>query len=148
MNKKMLKNIECDENTVYIGYLHDILEDTKYDYYYLVKKYGKTIANGVLLLSENKRITNYIERKKAFINQLKKADNNLILVEIADKLQNLISDYEGYKKNGKNFLITEANNFEEQKWYYLELKKVFNKKIQKNELLDRFNKITHEYFEK
>ena len=143
----MLKNIGCDENTVYIGYLHDILEDTKYDYYYLVKKYGKSIADGVLLLSEDKRITNYIERKKAFINQLKKADNNLILVEIADKLQNLISDYDEYKKNGKNFLITEANNFEEQKWYYLELKKVFNKRIQKNELLDRYSKIVHEYFE-
>ena len=28
----MLKNLGCDEEIVYIGYLHDIIEDTKYTY--------------------------------------------------------------------------------------------------------------------
>ena len=28
----MLKNIGCSENIVYTGYLHDIIEDTKYSY--------------------------------------------------------------------------------------------------------------------
>lgn len=142
----MLKNIGCDEETIYIGYLHDVIEDTKYSYEDLLEKYGKNIADGVLKLSEDISITDYVKRKQAFLNQLEKADDNIILVEIADKLQNLISDYDGYKNNGKEFLIIEANNFEELKWYYLELKDIFNKRIKDNKLLNRYNQITYEYF--
>ena len=143
----MLKNCGCDETTVYIGYLHDIIEDTNYNYEYLYEKYGEKIANGVLYLSENKDIENYIDRKKDFINKIKDADSNIILVELADKLQNLISDYDMYLEKGKDYLVTEANNFEELKWFYLELKKLFNDKIPSNELLVRYNEIVKEYFD-
>ena len=37
----MLKNLGCDEEIVYIGYLHDIIEDTKYTYEDLLNRYGK-----------------------------------------------------------------------------------------------------------
>lgn len=100
----MLKNIRCKDEIVYIGYLHDIIEDTEYDYEYLQNKYGKRIANGILSLTENKSIDNYIERKKDFINKLIDIDNNILLVEVADKLQNLISDYDQFKRTEKNFL--------------------------------------------
>lgn len=143
----MLKNIGCDKETIYIGYLHDIIEDTKYTYEDLLDKYGKNIADGVLKLSEDKSIPNYVERKKQFISNLEKADDNIIIVEIADKLQNLISDYEQYKLKGKDFLVTEANDYEELKWYYLELKRIFNLRIKDNELLNRYNNIIYEYFE-
>ena len=147
MVANMLKNIGCDEETVFIGYLHDIIEDTKYTYNDILEKFGKNIADGVLQLSEDKGILDYVDRKKEFIKQLKKVNDNLIVVEIADKLQNLISDYEQYKIKGKEFLITEANNYDELKWYYLELKKLFNKRINNNHLLERYNKIVYEYFE-
>lgn len=143
----MLKNIGCDNNTIFMGYLHDIIEDTNYTYDDLVERYGKEIADGVLQLSENKNIANYVERKKEHIKRLEEANDNIIIIEIADKLQNLISDYEQYKIKGKEFLITEANNFEELKWYYLELKDLFNKRINNNHLLERYNKIVYEYFE-
>lgn len=143
----MLKNIGCDEETVYIGYLHDIIEDTKYTYDYLLEKYGKKIADGVLNLSENKNIINYVDRKKEFIRNLEQVDDNILIIEIADKLQNLISDYEQYKIKGKDFLVTEANHYDEIKWYYLELKELFNNRLSSNKLLDRYNKIVYEYFE-
>ena len=143
----MLKNIGCDDEIIYIGYLHDIIEDTKYTYDDLLNKYGKKIADSVLNLTENKSITDYVERKKVFLNQLEKVSNNLLVVEIADKLQNLISDYEQYKINGKEFLVTEANNYDEIKWYYIELKKLFNSRIDNNKLLDRYNEIVYIYFE-
>lgn len=142
----MLKNINCDEDTVYIGYLHDIIEDTNYSYDDLLSKYGKKIADGVLALSEDQSIENYIERKKKFLEKLDTVDNKILLVEIADKLQNLISDYDMFLVKGKDFLITECNNFEELKWYYLELQKLFNKKIKNNKLLERYNEIVNLYF--
>lgn len=142
----MLKNIGCDETTVFIGYLHDIIEDTKFTYNDLLEKYGKEIADGVLQLSENQNINDYIERKIKFIENLKNVNDNILIVEIADKLQNLISDYDLYLTDGKESLITECNNFEELKWYYLELQKLFNERINTNQLLDRYNEMIKIYF--
>ncbi len=147
MVANMLKNIGCDEETVLIGYLHDIIEDTKYTYNDILEKFGKNIADGVLQLSEDKSILDYVDRKKEFIKRLEDVNDNIIVVEIADKLQNLISDYEQYKIQGKEFLVTEANNYDELKWFYLELKKLFNKRINNNHLLERYNQIVSEYFE-
>ncbi len=142
----MLKNVSCDEDTVYIGYLHDVIEDTKYTYDDLLNKYGKKIADGVRILSEDQSIKDYAERKANFVSQLKNADKNVLLVEVAGKLQNLVSDYDLYLKNGKNALITEADSYENFKNYYLELQKIFNEKISSNVLLDRFNELVKEYF--
>lgn len=142
----MLKNLNCDEETIYIGYLHDIIEDTNYTYEDLLKKYDQKIADGVLMLTEDKTISNYVERKKNFLEKLSKIDNKLLLVELADKLQNLLSDYNLFIEKGKESLITECDTFDELQWYYLELKKLFNSKLENNILLERYNKIVDLYF--
>lgn len=142
----MLKNSGCDNQTIYIGYLHDIIEYTKYDYEFLSDKYGREIADGVLMLSEDKDILDYVQRKEKFIVKLKNAPENILIIELADKLQNLISDYDSYLKIGKDFLNTEANSYNELKWFYVSLQELFNKRLNKNTLLDRYNEIVEEYF--
>lgn len=142
----MLKNIGCSENIVYTGYLHDIIEDTKYSYEDLKERYGKELADNVQKLSENTKILNYKERKEEFINRLKTYNNNLILVELADKLQNLVSDYSLFLSLGKDALPSEAKTYEEIKWFYTELKKIFNEKLEDNSLLERYNNIYEKYF--
>jgi (p)ppGpp synthase/HD superfamily hydrolase len=142
----MLKNIGCSENIVYTGYLHDIIEDTKYSYEDLKERYGKELAVNVQKLSENTKILNYKERKEEFINRLKNYNNNLILVELADKLQNLVSDYSLFLSLGKDALPSEAKTYEEIKWFYTELKKIFNEKLEENSLLERYNNIYEKYF--
>ena len=142
----MLKNIGCDETTVFIGYLHDIIEDSKYTYNDLLEKYGKEIADGVLAVSEDQSIEDYTERKTKFIENLRNADDNILLVEIADKLQNLISDYDLYIEKGKESFFEIYVDFEQLKWYYLELQKLFNERIKDNQLLDRYNEIVNLYF--
>lgn len=143
----MLKNINCDENTVYIGYLHDIIEDTPYDYQFLLNKYGKLIADSVLILSEDKNIIEYVPRKEKFIANISNANDNILIVELADKLQNLISDYDEYLKKGKESLYTEANNYEELKWFYKKMQSIFNNRLKNNQLLTRYNEIVTEYFD-
>lgn len=142
----MLKNIGSSENIVYTGYLHDIIEDTKYSYEDLKERYGKELADNVQKLSENTKILNYKERKEEFINRLKTYNNNLILIELADKLQNLVSDYSLFLSLGKDALPTEAKTYEEIKWFYTELKKIFNEKLEENSLLERYNDIYEKYF--
>lgn len=103
----MLKNINSSEVIVNTGYLHDIIEDTSYTYEDIANKFGKQLADNVSKLSEDKTITDYKERKQEFINRLKNYDSDLLLVELADKLQNLVSDYELFSKQGKESLPTE-----------------------------------------
>ena len=142
----MLKNAGCNEDTVCIGYLHDIIEDTKYTYNDILKRYGKKIADAVMSLSDDKSISDYIKRKSAFIQSLKNVDDNILTVELADKLQNLISDYNIYLKFGKESLATEFDNYNQLKWYHSELKKLFNSRKLNSELLERYNQIYEEYF--
>lgn len=107
----MLKNINSSEVIVNTGYLHDIIEDTNYTYEDIANKFGKQLADNVSKLSEDKTITDYKERKQEFINRLKNYDSDLLLVELADKIQNLVSDYELFSKQGKESLPTEGKNY-------------------------------------
>ena len=142
----MLKDIFCDEDTVLIGYLHDIIEDTKYTYNDLLEIFDKKIADGVAILTEDKKIVDYKERKMNFISNLRNAPKNILLVELADKLQNLLSDYQLFLIGGREKLITEADNYENLEWYYITLQELFHEKLPDNELLARYDDIMTKYF--
>ena len=143
----MLKNLGCDEDVVLGGLLHDIIEDSNYDYEYLVDNFGKNVADYVLNVSEDMSIKNWKERKIAFMENLEKQDNNIILIEVADKLHNLLSDYHLWEEEGSSALATLKTTYEMNKWYYLEMKKIFKGKLEPNSLLDRYNNICKIYFE-
>lgn len=143
----MLKHLGCDEKTVLIGFLHDIIEDTKYNYDNILAMFGKDIADGVLKVSENISIFDWKKRKEEFFERLETYEENILIVELADKLQNLLSDYHLFEKNGKESLATLKTTYDNNKWYYLRMKKIFNDKISNNILLERYNEITNIYFE-
>lgn len=142
----MLLEEKCDYNTILAGLLHDIIEDTDYTYEDLKIKFGIKIADAVLMVSEKIEIIDYKMRKEEFINRISKAPDNIILIEIADKLQNLLSDYELYQKDGKKALATLNITYDMNKWYYLELLKLFEERITNSKLLDRYREIVNIYF--
>lgn len=142
----MLKDAGCDEETVLSGLLHDIIEDTSYNYDYLVEHFGKDVADNVLAISEDMSISDWKERKIAFIKNLATKNEKVIMVEVADKLHNLLSDYELWMIKGNDGLASIHATFEMNRWYYLEMKKLFNEKLKSNCLLDRYNKICEIYF--
>lgn len=142
----MLKNIGCSEDIVISGLLHDIIEDTDYNYNDILNTFDKNIADNVLILSEKQHINDFRERKLEFINRLSNADNEIILIEVADKLHNLLSDYDLWKEKGNDALATLSTTYEMNKWYYLEMQKLFNAKLNNNDLLERYNTICNLYF--
>lgn len=143
----MLKDIGCEEDIVISGFLHDIIEDTNYDYDYILNNYGKKIADNVLAVSENLNIEDWKERKIEFIDRISKQNNDIILIEIADKLHNLLSDYNLWKEKGREAIATLNITYEMNKWYYSLMRELFNKKINNdNELLKRYNNICDIYF--
>lgn len=142
----MLMDAGCDEETVLSGLLHDIIEDTSYNYDYLVEHFGKDVADNVLAISEDMSISDWKERKIAFIKNLATKSEKVIMVEVADKLHNLLSDYELWKIKGNDGLASIHATFEMNRWYYLEMKRLFNEKLKSNCLLDRYNNICKIYF--
>ena len=144
----MLKDIGCSEEVVISGFLHDLIEDTEYDYDYIEKQFGKIVADIVEIVSEDTSIKDWIERKKEFLARFENASNEVLLVELADKLHNLVFDYNLYLQNGKDALATLNITYDMNKWYYSEMSRIFNKKIDKdNKLLIRYNNICKIYFE-
>ena len=144
----MLKDIGCNEEVVISGFLHDLIEDTEYSYEYIKENFGEDIANNVLIVSENTLVDDWVERKKEFLKRIEEASRDILLIELADKLHNLLFDYELYVEKGKEALATLNTTYEMNKWYYIEMAKIFNDRLDKeNKLLIRYNNICKIYFE-
>lgn len=142
----MLKDLGCKEEIIIAGLLHDVLEDTNISFEQLENNFGTEIANLVLKVSEDKSISDWRLRKENFINHLKTQNEDILLIEVADKLDNLLSDYDLWLKKKDDVFINNDRTFDDYIWYYLEMKKLFNEKLLKNNLLDRYNEITNTYF--
>ena len=138
----MLKDLGCETDIILTGFLHDVIEDTNF----IVCNFGKTIADNVLKVSEDTTITDWKSRKIEYIERLKTYDKDIIIVVLADKLHNLVSDYSLYKLKGKEALETSIRTYDANKWYYLTMQEIFNEKLEQNELLTRYNNIIEEYF--
>ena len=143
----MLKEIGANQDVVIGGLLHDIIEDTEYDYEYIKNIYGYKIADLVAAASENQSLPVWKDRKIEFLQRMQTASEDVLLIELADKYHNLLSDYETWLTEGNESLKTLVANYEENKWYYLEMKKLFNSKLKDNTLLQRYNEICNLYFE-
>ncbi|MBQ7140048.1 MAG: HD domain-containing protein [Bacilli bacterium] len=63
----MLKDMGCDSTLVISGLLHDIIEDSEYDYEYIKTNYGFEIAQNVLKLSEDMNINSWKEKLNLLI---------------------------------------------------------------------------------
>jgi len=143
----MLKDLGCKEEVVISALLHDIIEDTEYTYDYIKNHFGQYIADNVKLVSEDTSIKDFYERKKEFISRFEKASDDIILIELADKLHNLVFDYPLWLEKGKEALSTLNITYEMNKWHYTEMAKLFNRRINKNnKLLIRYNDIYKLYF--
>lgn len=135
-----------EEDIVIIGLLHDLIEDTEYDYEYIKNNFSKYIADSVLLLSEDKSIKDFKERKSKFLKQIEHIDEKLSIVELFDKMHNLTSDYDYYNKVGMEMYKTSNSNYETIRWFYLSILETCTNNIQDKNLVDKFEKVIKYYF--
>lgn len=71
---QILKQYGFDENVIAAGYLHDVVEDTKYEIEDIEKKFGKDVSSLVYGASEPDKSLSWEERKKHTIDETKKLD--------------------------------------------------------------------------
>ena len=95
----MLREFTTTEDVLIAALLHDAINDTEYGYEELEEKFGSLVADMVSELSEDMGIAKWFDRKKDYIKRMKaNYDVNVINLMLADKLHNLISNYDNYLK--------------------------------------------------
>lgn len=114
----LLEEYGCDDSVVAAGYLHDVVEDTKYTIEDIEKEFGSKVANLVMGASEPDKSMSWEERKKHTIETTKKLPLDNKLVICADKINNLEDLMIKFQKTGKRDFSLFKRGEEQQKWYY------------------------------
>ena len=120
---KMLEEYGYDDNVVASGYLHDVVEDTKYTLSDIKNFFGDDIANLVDAASEPDKSLSWEQRKKHTIEETKKLPLRKKLVIAADKINNLEDLSIIFAKTGKRDFSKFNRGEEQQKWYYTNIYK-------------------------
>ena len=114
----LLEEYGYDEAVVAAGYLHDVVEDTKYTIEDIKKEFGDEVANLVMGASEPDKSLSWEERKAHTIEETKKLPLKNKLVICADKINNLEDLMLKFQKSGKRDFSAFKRGEEQQKWYY------------------------------
>ena len=128
---QILTKLECSDNVIIAGLLHDTLEDTNTTAEEIKNAFGEKVLDIVKSESEDKSKT-WKERKQATIEHLEKVSTETKLVCFADKLSNIKSIYRDKQEMGEKIFDRFNAPKENLKWYYENLAKVFEK-IEENE---------------
>ncbi len=114
----LLEEYGFDESVVAAGYLHDVVEDTKYTIEDIKNEFGEDVANLVMDASELDKSLSWEERKKHTIEKTKALSLRNKLVICADKINNLEDLMIKFQKSGKRDFSAFKRGEEQQKWYY------------------------------
>lgn len=115
---KILEEYGLDDNVIAAGYLHDVVEDTKYNMEFIVEKFGIDIAKLVNDATEPDKSLSWEERKMHTIEIAKTLPLPSKLLICADKISNLESLLIKFNKTGKRDFSCFKRGEEKQKWYY------------------------------
>lgn len=151
----ILEEYGYDENVVAAGYLHDVVEDTKYTEKEIEDIFGSDICSLVIGASEPDKSLSWEDRKKHTIEQVKKLDLRHKAIVCADKISNLEDLKIISEIKGEYDFSAFKRGFDSQKWYYTEVYNSLIKNEDKNipmfirlkELIDYifYNKTNDEY---
>ena len=115
---QLLESFGYDDNVVAAGFLHDVVEDTKYTIKDIEREFGKDIATLVMGASEPDKSLSWEDRKKHTIEETKKLPFRNKLVICADKINNLEDLFLKFEKNGNRDFSAFKRGEESQRWYY------------------------------
>ncbi len=131
-----LIRLECPEHTVIAALLHDVLEDTSVSAEEIRSRFGPEVAALVQGLSEPDKKAAWEERKEHTIRYLGgPASEDVLLVALADKLDNIRAIREGLESDGEAFWRRFNRPREKQRWYYENLEAAFSTRVRRGPAL-------------
>jgi len=114
----MLLREGSSEDIVSAGILHDTIEDTWVTLEYINRNFGEKVAEIVAGCSEPDKSLPWEDRKIHTLKFLKTSSPEIRIVACADKLHNIRSTYEEYKKVGEAVWTRFNRGRDKQLWYY------------------------------
>lgn len=143
---EILAKYTYDESIICAGLLHDTIEDTSVTYEQIESQFGSKIATIVRDVSEdtsNKEGNekgSWRERKEGYINHLKVATQEALMVCAADKIHNLRSMIEGYQRDGKAFFEAFNSPAETKLAFYHNILRIIRQRLD-NAIVDELSYI-------
>jgi (p)ppGpp synthase/HD superfamily hydrolase len=147
----MLIKSGCDENLVAAGFLHDTVEDTEVQLDEIREQFGDLIADLVEAVSEPDKKAPWEARKGHTLQSLETANEEVLLLSLADKLNNIRSIYSDYQRDGDDLWARFNRTQEAQAWYYYGLDDVFARRLKGEigkRMLQEFHDIVERVFPK
>ena len=129
---QLLESYGYDDHVVAAGYLHDVVEDTKYTIEDIEKEFGKDIATLVMGASEPDKSLSWEDRKRHTIEETRRLPFRNKLVICADKINNLEDLFLKFEKSGNRDFSAFKRGEESQEWYYTSLYESLASKEDKN----------------
>lgn len=143
----ILKEYGYDENVVAAGFLHDVVEDTKYTFEDIKNNFGDDIASLVYGASEPDKSLSWEDRKKHTIDSIKSLDDRHKAVICADKISNLEDLNILIGKKQKYDFSAFKRGFFDQQWYYTSVfEKLTNNYKDMNPMYERLNDVLNRVF--
>lgn len=82
-------NLESPDLAIQCALLHDTIEDTPCSYDDILVEFGKPVADGVLALSKNTRISSKTAQMRDSLERIKEQPREVWIVKLADRITNL-----------------------------------------------------------
>lgn len=144
----ILSKYTDDEDIIVAALLHDVLEDVEaYTAQDLKRDFGTKITRIVEGISEDEapsrspadRKASWLKRKESYLAKLRNDNFEALIISCADKIHNLMSMIEEYKKQGES--MWKAFNAPQDKklWFYGEVLAILKKRL-KNAIVKELEK--------
>ncbi len=128
---RMLLESGCSVAVVVAGILHDTLEDTPITFEDIRTRFGEDVAILVSMVSEPDKSDPWENRKEHILRSLESASEDVLLIALADKLDNILSIQRALERDGDEVWSRFSRPKSAQAWYYQNLEEVFRRRIAK-----------------
>ena len=148
----IVSSITDDEDVIIAALLHDVIEDTEFDYDDIKQRFGTRVADLVHQETEDKREgqskeeTWYI-RKKETIEHLKSASYDAKVICLGDKLSNIRASIRDYESSKDEFWQRfNQSDPEFQGWYYESVGSILSEELSRTEAWKEYDELCREIF--
>jgi (p)ppGpp synthase/HD superfamily hydrolase len=126
---RILIEHDAPENVVVAAVLHDVVEDTRVTLPEIRAAFGNDVAGLVEGMSEPNRRDTWEHRKQHTLDWLATAPLNVVLIKVADQLDNIRGIRADYLTQGDAVWKRFNRGREKQKWYHKGLADVFQRRL-------------------
>lgn len=124
--------IECgaSEEIVIAAILHDVVEDTNVTLEQVRAEFGENVARLVQGMSEPNRKDTWENRKRGTLEFLETAPQDILLIELADKLDNLREIQKDLAREGDTVWKRFNRGRDQQQWLYEQFADLFMRRVE------------------